>query len=1139
MPSNPVDRIYRETYRRLRAATRKKYLYIFLQHCLTALVYTLAALFAFVVIEMVFDLPSSIRWGFWGGWLFSFVLFAIRRLIPALKTGLFPGGAVLLQTAREIGRQKPGVQDALVDFLQIYQGQATQTDPVIQWASLHQLYRRFKGIVFTEAVRFRAFRRYLRRMAILGTLVLVIFFLFPGSIQTAFLRVIFPGESFEPALPFRLVNLSGDRQVLKNDPVVLEGRVEGTLPDRIWLVTERSKPEGESAVQERMELSFAGGTAFRYEIPHVMEEFRYWFEAALETAPYKDRVARSSVGVVQVRERPFIRNLQIKLIPPDYTGLSPVLLDANNGDIVALLGTRVELEIETNKALMEAYLLFQDSSRVVLKRMANRARGAFTVRRNDQYQVVVVDTDSIANYQPVQHSIFALPDDPPSVEFVQQARDMELGETLGVPLHLKLQDDYGVQKLWLKGRVIRAGSTGDTSTFALNLPFRQIDDRQAVSRVEWDLTDFYLVPEDYVEYFAEVWDNNTLSGPGIGRTPVYIIRLPSLIDVLEDSETALAERLQETQDVVQEQKELKKELEEIAREIKRQKELTWEQRKALEAKLNQHRRLQEKLEQIQKEVEKTVRQLDEQQLLSPETLEKFFELQKMFQELATPELQKAMERLQRALEKMDPQKLKKALEQFRFSLEEFERRVERTYELFKQVQLERMMDELVNLAEKLREKQKDINQRLAEKALSGDERQQLANQEGSLRKELDFLEQKLDKTREEFREEMVSVSRDLEKAQAYLEERQIQSRMDTMQQAIRSGRQQKARQAGQSIQSQLETLQSLMQQTRERMTSLQKEQLMQAMRKVTEEMLQTSFRQERLMQQSRQIDMASPRITDIARRQSQIRETVHHITQQLIQIGNKTFFLSPQMNSILQSMLLNIGKSLKSLENRNPRSAAHAQKQVMAYLHQAILSMRSAMHQLSQAGSASGFEEYLKQLQQMAGQQGQLNRQSMSLFQQMQSGRLQLSEEALARLAAQQEMIRQSLEQLMRTRGQARGDILGRLDGLAKEMEAVVDELKRRRLDRQVIERQKRILSRLLDAQKSIREKEYSKKRKAEWEAKPIVKSPPELRRDRIFREDALRKELLQSLEEGYSWEYRQLIRQYYETLVRQNRRPD
>ncbi|MCB0299250.1 MAG: hypothetical protein KDE52_04295, partial [Calditrichaeota bacterium] len=75
---------------------------------------------------------------------------------------------------------------------------------------------------------------------------------------------------------------------------------------------------------------------------------------------------------------------------------------------------------------------------------------------------------------------------------------------------------------------------------------------------------------------------------------------------------------------------------------------------------------------------------------------------------------------------------------------------------------------------------------------------------------------------------------------------------------------------------------------------------------------------------------------------------------------------------------------------------------------------------------------------------------------------------------------------------------------------------------------------RMLDAQKSVREKEHSKKRQAEREQGVAAKSPPQLKREMLERENQLRKEMQEALKEGYSSEYKEYIKLYYEILSRQ-----
>lgn len=1136
MPQESIDNLYLHTRMRLVRTARRLFLTETSKLLVQLLFYFFFSFLLITVLELIFELSSAVRIGFWAGGAIFALVFVAKKILPNLRGIWAPGEAELEETAVRVGRAHPAVADSLLNFLQIYQDRGISCDPEIKTISLKQLYRKFDPVEFDSIVSYGPLGNVTRRLVVLGTVFIILFIIFPAAMNRAVLKMLYPANAFLEPLPVTLSNLTGNAVVLKNDPVELQGEFDGLTPHKIWLVI-RTVDSNRDSVLEKLEIQPAGGNKFSYTINHVQNPFAYWFEATIDLSKFASRPALSAVGYVEVKERPFIRNLQIKLQYPRYTGFPEQLLAPNDGEISAVKGSIAHIEVEANKKIQQARVVFQHAAQIELKTVENRASGQITILQDDRYQIAILDADSIPNYQPVEYSIVVIPDESPFVEIVNPGRDLDLTEDMKVPLTVNLSDDYGFSGLVLRGRLIRAGSTGDTSEFRLKLPIRYLEKTKGISEILWELSSFFMVPDDYVEYFAEVWDNDQVSGPKSARSKVYVLRLPSLIDILEETDTQISENLEDTEKMVKESRELRKKLEEINREMKREKQLSWERKKEVEEQMTRQKDFLKKLEDIRTKLEENIQKLDDQNLISPETLEKYLELQKMLQEIATPELQKLMEKLQEALEKANLPEVKKALEEFKFSAEQFEQNIERTYELFKQVQLEQKMDELVQMAEKMLKEQQRINRELENPDASSEKLKQLQNQEGHLEKQMDFFEEKLENTRDLYQETTGENSEDLQNLEKFLEAEQISQEMQQMQQQVGQGKLRQAKSQGKKLSTQLGNLHNLTSQAKENMLREQKQQLLQAMQKVVDEMLKTSFEQEKLIEQSQKTDMASPRIPEIARKQAQLRENSIQIIKQMMSISKKTFFVSPQMNQTMASLMKNIQKSLEQLEERNPASASRAQTRAMANLNQAVLSMQSSMQQLSQAGSASGFEEFMEQLQQMAGQQGQLNQQSMGLFQQQGQGRMKLSEDALARLAAQQEMIRQSLEKLNQQMG-SRGDVLGRLNELGQEMEKVIDELKRNKLDRKVIQRQERILSRLLDAQKSIREKEYSRKRKAEHERNVLVKSPPQLQKEFLERENILEKELLESLQEGYSLEYQNYIKQYFETLSRKTQTP-
>ena len=97
-------------------------------------------------------------------------------------------------------------------------------------------------------------------------------------------------------------------------------------------------------------------------------------------------------------------------------------------------------------------------------------------------------------------------------------------------------------------------------------------------------------------------------------------------------------------------------------------------------------------------------------MISPETLEKYQELQELFEEIASPEMKQAMSELQEALENIDPQQIQEALEKMEFNQESFLKNIERTIELFKRLRVEQKFDEIINKAEELAQQQEELNE---------------------------------------------------------------------------------------------------------------------------------------------------------------------------------------------------------------------------------------------------------------------------------------------------------------------------------------------------------------------------------------------------------------------------------------------
>jgi hypothetical protein len=257
-------------------------------------------------------------------------------------------------------------------------------------------------------------------------------------------------------------------------------------------------------------------------------------------------------------------------------------------------------------------------------------------------------------------------------------------------------------------------------------------------------------------------------------------------------------------------------------------------------------------------------------------------------------------------------------------------------------------------------------------------------------------------------------------------------------------------------------------------------------------------------------------------------QDLNNVTNGLSELSKKSFAVTPEMGKAIGQAMARMQNAMKDLDVRNGQMASQEQDLAMGSLNEGAVQMQNALQSMMQGGQG-GMGGLLKQLQMLAGSQMSLNLQSEQLGQGM---TMQQAAEA-ARLAQEQDAIRKSVDQLNKEAkdSQEQQRLLGDLDKISEEMKEVVSNLEQNNVNQETIQKQQRILSRLLDASKSMHERDYEKKRTSKAGSEIVRKSPGELDPNDLNATNKLRQDLLKALEQGYSRDYQELIRKYFEEL--------
>ncbi|MBI1924421.1 hypothetical protein HYR99_09235, partial [Candidatus Poribacteria bacterium] len=169
----------------------------------------------------------------------------------------------------------------------------------------------------------------------------------------------------------------------------------------------------------------------------------------------------------------------------------------------------------------------------------------------------------------------------------------------------------------------------------------------------------------------------------------------------------------------------------------------------------------------------------------------------------------------------------------------------------------------------------------------------------------------------------------------------------------------------------------------------------------------------------------------------------------------------------------------------------------------------------------------------------QLNEMAQQLSEQMrQQGRTPSNEQFLKRLAYEQQMIREATERLADMMEKL-SQVLGDLKNVAEEMKEVEGELQRGNLNRQVLDKQREILTRMLESSKSLQKRESSKQRKGEVAKEPIAPTngAPPLDAKLLETIQRIESNLKSGQVENLPPQYRELIEQYFKALSQQTQK--
>jgi hypothetical protein len=893
---------------------------------------------------------------------------------------------------------------------------------------------------------------------------------------------------------------------------------------------------GEKIRQADFHFRFDGGewikvVAAKTDVDTSEGLFSYTFRKLKRDVEYyaAAKSVESSKGKITIVDPPRLLDVAITLEYPEYTGLGSQKIPNNDGSVTALKGTLVKFEGALNKKAAEGSLVFNNGE---IKRMAideEKITGKFVIHENGSYHVELTDAGGLTNPSPIEYDIVSLEDYPPQVQITFPAVDVDLDEGMILPLEAALYDDYGFSKLELVYWIYSEGLESNQKRIDIKSDFgKAVED---LADYEWFLDNLHLLPGDLVYYFFEIFDNDMISGPKSSVSKTYTARLPSLDEIMADITGSQDEVFRDFEQTVQSQRALREELENISRDLRQFTEMDWEKKQQIQNTIDRQKAIAEKIEEMGRKMDEIIEKFERNQMATAEMMEKMGELRELFEEVATPELKEAMRKLQEALSKMDPKMLEEAMQNFQMSVEQINENLDRMMALLQKYQLEQKLDTMAQMAEKLAQQQQDINDKLGQCQNKSDfsqlEKPQQNQQDG-----LESLREQFDQANE-LNEQLNMVPQDqMQQADDKLNSEMLNEMMSTIRQAMTQCNKGQCQNSGQQLKQEFQDLAEMFQQMLQQMQQQQLAMITGMIKKAINDVLFLSHSQERLKDSTDNDLSGRPSNREMARNQNDLKTACDRVADNVVNITKETLFINAAIMERLGHALTQMQQAVELLNSRSPRRSVNSQMQAMSALNQAAAILMSALDQASQCqNSGTGMQSLMQKLSQMAQQQQQLNQSSQNMIPMPVPGMMSLAQQqAMQRLAAQQEEIRKSLQQLMDEYGDP-DNVLGRLDQIESDMKKVIEDMQAEKYNQETINRQERILSRLLDAQRSVHRRDYSRRRQAHTGQDIIRRGPLPINLNNLENEK-LAEDIKKALSEKYPRRYEKEIREYFRALT-------
>lgn len=1042
---------------------------------------------------------------------FSFITIALICVIwwiikPALAYFKFSPNITLEQASELIGIHFFDIKDRLLNTLQLkaLANKSTLNNQLIL-AGIDQKISELRPIPFTKAINLKDNKRHLKYIILPLSIILLIGAIAPSILKEGTNSLIRYNEEILPKAPFTFNLLNKNLTITQGDDLKLQLHLKGDeFPQDIYI------EDGINIYKATKE----NISHFNYTFKNIQEN---------KTLSFKGGGYQSAMVVIDVKLKPSLINMGAELIFPAYLSKKSERLN-NVGDLLIPEGTKINWEFRTENSEELAFVLLNKRYHLGLKN--NLAKLTTIVKTTSKYRLETKNA-FIKNTNYLSHEINIIKDQYPAIVVVETPDSIS---SKALYFNGSISDDYGFSALKFKYSIKQDGKLINSQSKII-----PIKNSQSVNSFFylWNLNDIDVKPGQILEYFFEVADNDGVNGAKISISEIKIYQAPSqhqIAEKISGSAEALKQKMETTIQLAQK---IEKESKKLTQELLDKKQLNFEDKKQIEQLLAKQHELDEAIKEIKTQNKKNNLEKEDNNALSQELLDKQKQIDELFNNILNEKTRVLLQKLQQLMALNNKDLTKEGLSKLQMDNKSLKNELNRILELYKQLEFEQNLQNKVDRLEELAKLQKKLSEESKGKSLTINE---LKSKQEDLNKDFKLIKRELEKLAEKNGElESPNVFENPEKETSEIEKNQNDIKED-----LNKSDKQKAAQKQQEAAEQLENLAKRLKESQQTGEEEDAKTNAVELRKILENLLSTSFAQEKVMLSLKKISNNDPSYVGYVQQQNSIKENMRTISDSLFSLSKRVPQIQSTVSNEVEKINFNIEKTLSFLSDRKTAEANSVQQFAMTSINNLALMLNEALEQLQKQkgnGSGKGKNQSMKELQKM---QEQLNQKMQDAKENMQkNGNMgkapkgKMSEE-FAKMAQQQQMIREALQKINKEQNKDGKGSLGNLNQLAEEMKKTEIDLVNKKIAEETMNRQRNLNIKLLDADKAQREQNEDSKR----ESNIAKEFPPSYKQmlDQFTKQQKNESELRQKLPINLNYYYKNKIEAYFKLLNLQNK---